>query len=236
MSDSGRDSRSAKARSLLVLRHEASGHLGYFEEVLKDHKISFVYSDLGDVLDLGPHDGVIVMGGPQSANDQDMTAELYFIQQIMDTETPILGICLGAQLIAKALGAHVYRNPEKEIGWAPVYLTDAGKGDTVFGGLPSPSTFFHWHSETFLLPPRAVSLGYSDKCRQQAFRFHDTVYGIQFHPEVTPEMSTDWSAHAVNCGEIVSQVEPSLGEQLDRNIADSGALARRILEGWLNTF
>ncbi len=71
-------------------------------------------------LDLGPHDGMIVMGGPQSANDQEMAAEIHFIQQALDTKTPILGICLGAQLIAKALGAHVYRNPEKEIGWAPV--------------------------------------------------------------------------------------------------------------------
>ena len=231
MSDSGPDTRSAQARSLLVLRHEPSEHLGYFEEVLKDEKTSFVYSDLGDILDLGAHDGVIVMGGPQSANSQDMTAELYFIQQVLDTETPILGICLGAQLIAKVLGSHVYRNSQKEIGWAPVYLTDAAKGDPIFGGLPSPSTFFHWHSETFLLPPRAVSLAYSDKCREQAFRFQDTVYGIQFHPEVTPEMSTDWSAHAVKYGEIVAMDEP-----LDRNGADSGPLARQILEGWLHTF
>ena len=225
------DSASGERRSLLVLRHEPFEHLGFFEEVLLDRNISFIYSDLGDPLDLGAHDGIIVMGGPQSANGQEMSAELHFIQQALDTKTPLLGICLGAQLIAKALGAHVYRNPEKEIGWAPVYLTEAGGGDPVFGGLPSPSMFFHWHSETFMLPPGAVSLAYSDKCRQQAFRFHDTVYGIQFHPEITPEMIVDWSAQPVNCADADTLAAP-----LDPHAADSGPLARQILEGWLNTF
>ena len=225
------DSASGKGRSVLVLRHEPFEHLGYFEEVLRDRNISFIYSDLGDPLDLGAHDGIIVMGGPQSANDQKMAGELHFIQQALDTKTPVLGICLGAQLIAKALGAHVYRNPEKEIGWAPVYLTADGSGDPVFGRLSSPSMFFHWHSETFMLPPGAVSLAYSDKCRQQAFRFHNTVYGIQFHPEITPEMIVDWSAQPVNCADAVTLDAP-----LDPNAANSGPLARQILEGWLFTF
>ena len=229
--DSVPDSAPTETRSVLVLRHEPLEHLGYFEQVLRDRNISFVYSDLGDSLDLGAHDGIIVMGGPQSANSQEMAAELHFIQLALDTKTPVLGICLGAQLIAKASGAHVYRNPEKEIGWAPVYLTDAAAGDPAFGGLPSPSTFFHWHSETFLLPTGAVSLAYSDKCRQQAFRFRDTVYGIQFHPEITPEMIVDWSAHSANCGDNITLDAP-----LDPNAADSGPLARQILEGWLHTF
>ena len=143
----------------------------------------------------------------------------------------MLGICLGAQLIAKALGAHVFRNREKEIGWAPVYFTDAADGDPVLGGLPSPTTFFHWHSETFALPAGAESLAYSDKCRQQAFRFHNTVYGIQFHPEITPEMIVDWSTQPGNCGDAASLDGP-----LDPNAADTLPLARRILEGWLDTF
>ena len=229
--DSDPDSAADERRSLLVLRHEPFEHLGYFEAVLGDHGISFVYIDLGGTLDLGAHDGMIVMGGPQSANDQEMAAELHFIRQALDAKTPVLGICLGAQLIAKALGAHVYRNPEKEIGWAPVHFTDAAAGDPVFGRLPSPSMFFHWHSETFMLPSGAVSLAYSDKCRQQAFRFHDTVYGIQFHPEITPEMIVDWSAQPANCADA-----DTLDAPLDPDAADSGPLARQILEGWLYTF
>ena len=91
--------------------------------------------------------------------------------------------------------------------------------------------FFHWHSETFMLPPGAVSLAYSDKCRQQAFRFRDAVYGIQFHPEITPEMIVDWSAQPVNCADA-----DTLDAPLDPHAADSGPLARQILEGWLYTF
>ena len=183
-------------------------------------------------MDLGAHAGVIVMGGPQSANDKEMADELHFIQQALDAKTPVLGICLGAQLIAKALGADVYRNPEKEIGWAQVYINDdAASTDPIFGGLPSPSMFFHWHSETFTLPGGAVSLAYSEKCCQQAFRFHEKVYGIQFHPEITPGMIVDWSAQPVNCGDA-----EALDAPLDPHAVDSGPLARQILEGWLRTF
>ena len=232
MSDYSRpDSALAERRSLLVLRHEAFEHLGYFEKVLRDRNISFCYRDLGGPLDIGAHAGVIVMGGPQSANDPEMADELHFIRQALDAKTPVLGICLGAQLIAKALGAEVYRNPKKEIGWAPVYLTDAAALDPIFGRLPSPSMLFHWHSETFRLPAGAVSLAYSDKCRQQAFRFHDAVYGVQFHPEITPEMIVDWSAQPLNCGDA-----ETLDAPLDPHAADSGPLARQILEGWLRTF
>lgn len=222
---------SAAKRSLLVLRHEPFEHLGYFAGILRNRNISFIYNDLGDLLDLGSHDGLIVMGGPQSANDSAMSAELHFIQQAIDAKTPVLGICLGAQLIAKALGAHVFRNREKEIGWAPVYFTDAAGADPLFGGLPSPTTFFHWHSETFTLPPGAELLAYSDKCRQQAFRYHDNVYGIQFHPEITPEMVLDWSSQPVNCGDMDTLQTP-----IDPYAADTAPLARHILKGWLDTF
>jgi GMP synthase (glutamine-hydrolysing) len=219
------------ARSLLVLRHEPFEHLGYFAEILTDRHIPFVYSDLKDSLDLANHDGVIVMGGPQSANDAVMSSEVHFIRQMIDAKTPVLGICLGAQLIAKALGSHVYRNREKEIGWAPVYFTDAAASDPVFGGLSSPATFFHWHSETFMLPAGAESLAHSDKTRQQAFRYRDTIYGIQFHPEITPEMIVDWSAQPLNCGDVETLPAP-----IDPHAADTAPLARKVLEGWLETF
>ena len=220
-----------EARSLVVLRHEEFEHLGYFERILEDRNISFVYSDLGAMPGLASQRGLIVMGGPQSANDPEMAVEIRFIRQALDTGTPILGICLGAQLIAKALGADVYRSAEAEIGWASVYLNDAAAGDPVFGALVSPSMFFHWHSETFALPAGAVSLAYSEKCRQQAFRFRDTVYGVQFHPEITPEMIIDWSAHAALCGDsLASDVS------LDPKAFETAGLARRILEGWLDTF
>lgn len=217
--------------SLLVLRHERFEHLGYFADILNDLHIPFIYSDLNDNLDLGPHAGLIVMGGPQSANDSGMSAEMHFIRRVIDEEYPVLGICLGAQLIAKALGAHVYRNHEKEIGWAPVHFTESAQNDSVFGGLASPSTFFHWHSETFTQPPGAELLAYSDKCRQQAFRYHGTAYGIQFHPEITPAMIVDWSAQPLNCGDV-----DTLDEPIDPHAAATAPLARHILERWVGLF
>ena len=221
----------AAPRSILVLRHERFEHLGYFADILNNLHIPFVYSDLDDKLDLGPHHGLIVMGGPQSANDPDMSAEIHFIQQVLDEKYPVLGICLGAQLIAKALGAHVYRNHEKEIGWAPVHFTESAHNDSLLGGLESPSMFFHWHSETFTQPPGAELLAWSEKCRQQAFRYRDAVYGIQFHPEITPEMIVDWSAQPVNCGDVDTLEAP-----IDPHVAATEPLARHILEGWLATF
>jgi GMP synthase (glutamine-hydrolysing) len=215
----------------MVLRHEPFEHLGYFAEILNDLHIPFVYSDLDDNLDLGPHAGLIVMGGPQSANDPEMSAEMRFIQQVIDEEHPVLGICLGAQLIAKALGGEVYRNREKEIGWAPVHFTDSAHSDPLLGGLSSPSTFFHWHSETFTQPPGSELLAYSDKCRQQAFRYGNAVYGIQFHPEITPAMIVDWSAQPVNCGDVDTLEAP-----IDPQAAATAPLARHILEGWLRLF
>ncbi len=221
----------AGPRSIMVLRHERFEHLGYFAEILNDLHIPFVYSDLNDKLDLGQHTGLIVMGGPQSANDPDMSAETHFIQRVIDENYPVLGICLGAQLIAKALGAHIYRNSEKEIGWAPVHFTESAHSDPVLGGLDSPSMFFHWHSETFTQPPGAELLAYSDKCRQQAFRYRESVYGIQFHPEITPAMIVDWSAQPVNCGDV-----ESLNAPIDPHAAATEPLARHVLEGWLSTF
>jgi len=174
--------------------------------------------------------GVILMGGPKSANDPHagLLEELRLVEQAVAAHTPILGICLGAQLIAKVLGARVFRNPEKEIGWAPVYFTEAARRDPVFGGVDSPSTVFHWHGETFELPDGAQWLAYSDKCRHQAFRFGPNVYGVQFHPEITPEMIVDWSAQPANCGDVETALDP--------HAADTEALARRILEGWLGVF
>jgi GMP synthase (glutamine-hydrolysing) len=134
-------------------------------------------------------------------------------------------------LIAKALGARVYRNAELEIGWEPVWLTDAGKSDALMGGIESPEMFFHWHGETFELPPGAEWLAYSEKCRHQAYRYGRRVYGIQFHPEITAEMIADWCEQPVNCGDVSTLPAP-----IDPGAHDSRAAARRILESWLQLF
>src|SRR5579863_4616489 len=153
--------------SIQVLRHEPFEHLGRFAEILTDKRIPFFYKDLGEPLALDACHGLIVMGGPQSANDAlpGLLAELKLIEQAVVAETPVLGICLGAQLIAKALGARVYRNPEKEIGWAPVYFTETARRDPVFGdsipqascstGTEKPSTC-RWEPSGWLTPENAA--------------------------------------------------------------------------------
>jgi GMP synthase (glutamine-hydrolysing) len=223
-------------RSVLVLRHEPFEHLGYFAHILADRAVGFTYKDLDEPLDGqadSGHAGLIVMGGPQSANDPlpGLAAEIKVISRFIDAQLPVLGICLGAQLIAKALGARVYANASKEIGWAPVFFTAAAASDPLFSGLPSPTMFFHWHGETFDLPAGAEWLAYSALCRQQAFRYGPHVYGVQFHPEITPEMVVDWSAQPANCGDVDTLERP-----IEPYAADTAPLARRILDGWLGTF
>jgi len=219
--------------AILVLRHEPFEHLGHFSHSLTRAGIPFEYRDLGQSLCLDSSTGVIIMGGPQSANDPDpaLAGEMRLIAESVERGVPVLGICLGAQLVAKTLGARVFRNPEKEIGWAPVYFTEAAKGDPVLGSFPSPTTFFHWHGETFELPSGAECLAYSDVCRQQAFRYNRNVYGVQFHPEIEEAMIVDWSGQPVNCGDVETLPAP-----IDPTAFETEALARTVLDGWLSLF
>jgi len=165
-----------------------------------------------------------------SANDRlpGLADELRLIERALDRGTPVLGICLGSQLIAKALGARVYRNAELEIGWDAVHLTEAGRADPLFRGIESPATFFHWHGETFDLPDGAVSLAHSAKTRHQAYRFGSNVYGLQFHPEVDAAMIADWCRQPVNCGDVATLDQP-----IDPEMHDQRGLAGRLIENWL---
>jgi GMP synthase-like glutamine amidotransferase len=213
-----------------VLRHEADVHLGHFAGVLDGLGVNFCYRDLGDPGRLDESSGLLVLGGSMSSNDPlpGLAAELTLIEQALVTGVPVLGICLGAQLIAKAMGARVYRNPQEEIGWAPVHLTEAGRADPIFRGIESPAQFFHWHRDTFDLPANADVLAYSSLCRYQAFRYGQSVYGIQFHPEVTAAMISAWSADPEGSRDPVAFDSP-----IHPHTFDSGPLARKILEGWL---
>jgi GMP synthase-like glutamine amidotransferase len=132
-------------------------------------------------------DLLIILGGPMSVNDEGefpwLVAEKVFIRQIIDRQRPVLGICLGSQLIASALGAEVKPNPHKEIGWLPI------EGLAVNAPLTLPSTtVFQWHGDTFDLPVGASLLARSEACVHQAFLYKDNVLALQFHLEATPEL------------------------------------------------
>jgi GMP synthase-like glutamine amidotransferase len=202
--------------SVLAFRHVPFEHLGRIADSLALHDITCEYVDLyrdASKPDIREADALIVMGGPMSVNDDlpFIRQELDLIGDAVSLGKPILGVCLGAQLIAKALGARVYANAVKELGWYPVYWTGAAERDPLHHGLAAPETVFHWHAETFDLPSGAELLAYSDACRHQAYRVGENIYGLQFHLEVTPEMVADWFDQDVNCGdtrEIETPIDP----------------------------
>lgn len=194
--------------AVLAVRHIPFEHLGLIAAALDSEGIDYSYLDLyrnsRPPVSPDSFDGLILMGGPMSANDKFdyIGRELQLIEEAVAASKPILGVCLGAPLIAKAAGARVYGNPVKEIGWAPVYWTEAARSDRLLEGLAAPETVFHWHGETFDLPAGAEWLASSDACRNQAFRLGDSAYGFQFHLEVTPEMISDWVQQDLNCGDV----------------------------------
>jgi len=140
---------------------------------------------------------LIILGGPMGANDEDRFPYLRRVQQLIrqaaEGGLPVLGICLGGQLIAKALGGRVVKSPKTELGWYKVSLTGAGLESPLFSRFPETFAVFQWHEDAFELPPGAELLAYGDAgCWNQAFRCGNRVYGLQFHLEVTPGMIEEW--------------------------------------------
>jgi GMP synthase-like glutamine amidotransferase len=175
--------------------------------------------------------GLIFMGGPMSVNDDlpYLRHEELLIREAIGRGAPVLGICLGAQLIARALGARVHANPVKEIGWFDVHPCEAAAGDALFSTLGPTETVFHWHGEMWDLPSSGTLLASSAACRHQAFRFGRNVYGVQFHLEATPEMIADWQRQDENCGdvrELSGPIDPL------RNSARLSFLAQEMFGRW----
>lgn len=134
-------------------------------------------------------DWLIIMGGPMSVYDEQkyswLIAEKQFIKQAIAANKTVIGICLGSQLLAEALGAKVYPNEQKEIGWFPIEFTSDASSHSLFSNIKIPKTVFHWHGDTFDLPPNAIHLAHSKACKNQAFLFNKKVLGLQFHLEMS---------------------------------------------------
>lgn len=145
----------------------------------------------------GKTDLLIIMGGPMSVNDEAgfpwLVAEKQFIRSCIKAGKSVLGICLGSQLIASALGARVYRNHIKEIGWSPVHGLSSTEHSTF--RFPELVEVFHWHGETFDLPPGAIRIARSEACENQAFQIGQHVIGLQFHLEATPLLLHEMVSH-----------------------------------------
>ncbi|MEE9911701.1 MAG: gamma-glutamyl-gamma-aminobutyrate hydrolase family protein [Deltaproteobacteria bacterium] len=197
---------------------EGLGCIGPWLEAAGFEITSTRFFESTDLPDPKKTDLLVVMGGPMSVNDEGeypwLVSEKQFIREAIDSGVPVLGICLGAQLIASASGARVYRNPVKEIGWFPI--RGISSNDRSVFSFPPSVHVFHWHGETFDLPPGAIRLAESDGCENQAFQFGKSVIGLQFHLETTPEAARDIVSHCRD------ELSPSQNIQTEQEILSAG--------------
>lgn len=224
---------------VLAFRHVPHEPLGLLEEVLRGAGLVYSYVDLFDSPPrrFSPDliSGLVVLGGSMNVDEIDrhrfLAAETRWIEEAIATNTPVLGICLGAQLIAKALGAPVYPMGRREIGWGDVTLTAAAEDDLLFSGCPKTFAAFHWHGDAFEIPLGAVQLARSALCDRQAFRFGRNVYALQFHLETTTAIIGDWLQQPVMLQEL-EDVEELSGDSLRQEalfrIEDLNELGRKV--------
>ncbi|MHB9111593.1 MAG: type 1 glutamine amidotransferase [Thermoleophilia bacterium] len=184
----------------MVIQHIDCEPLGLFAEEaagLAEFTYLRPYRDEPVRASLAGWDGLIILGGPMAVYEPDenlhLRDELRIIARAIREDLPVLGICLGSQLIAAAGGAAVYSGPRREAGWGEVELTEAAANDALFAGLPSTLPVFQLHGDTFDLPPGAVRLATSDLYANQAFRLGNNIYGLQFHVEVTSGLVKEWA-------------------------------------------
>ncbi len=230
---------------MLVLQHIACEPPGAFSEVLDERgaQVDTVELDEGVPLpDWRAYDAIVAMGGPMSVNDDDrlpwLTAEKRLIGEAVRAGKPFWGTCLGVQLLAASLGARVYPGPQQEIGMIRVRLTPEAGQDPIFRDLPTDLLTFQWHGDTFDLPEGGVRLAGSELFPNQAFRWGDAAYGVQFHLEVSPDLARSWA----EVPEYRDGLEQTLGPgALGRLVADldqSGDslmdAGKRLFERWLD--
>ncbi|MGH7781816.1 MAG: type 1 glutamine amidotransferase [Candidatus Binataceae bacterium] len=179
---------------IIVLQHHPAENLGAIAQALESAALAWQYVRLHDdhavPKDMKGAGGLIVMGGPmavyQTGRFPSLKDEMRLIEDAIKQGRPVLGVCLGAQIVAAALGAKVEKNPAgKEIGWARVRLSPAAREDRLFSGIAETITPFHWHGDHFELPAGAIALASSDKTPCQAFRYGEKAWALQFHLEVT---------------------------------------------------
>jgi GMP synthase-like glutamine amidotransferase len=227
-----------------VLQHISCEPPGAFADVLAERDAEIVTVELdegGSLPGWQDFDHIIAMGGPMSVNDDDrvpwLAGEKRFIAEAVRAGKAFWGTCLGSQLLAASLGARVYAGARPEIGLLPVLLTPEARNDPLFRDMPAALTTFQWHGDTFDLPPGSVLLASSPMFPNQAFRWGDRAYAVQFHLEVSAGMAREWG----EVPEYRDALEKTLGPgALDRMVAElereesaMAGMGRRLFERWL---
>ena len=227
-------------KPVLVIRHAETEGAGFFGAFLDQHNIPWEMTciDKGDAIpkDISAFSGMVMMGGPMSVNDDLLwiAEEVALIQQAMGNNLPVLGHCLGGQLISKALGAEVKANPVKEIGWGEVRVSD----EQALGLFGAPSfESFHWHGETFDLPLGAKHILSSQHCQNQAYLIGHAI-AFQCHIEMTEEMVNTWcenggkelqSSHSSPAVQQAELIKKNLAER----VANLNGVARNVYSYWI---
>jgi GMP synthase-like glutamine amidotransferase len=214
--------------NVLIAQHVNSEGPGLIEPCLKNGNIPYRVLNLEKEcvfprVDDWSH--IVLLGGPMNVYEEDrypfLRKEDLFIKESIQRGRNLLGICLGAQLIVKALGARVFKAPVKEIGWYDMHLTGEGSRDPLFSHFPETFPVFQWHEDTFDIPKAGKLIATSDPVEHQGFRYGENAYGLQFHLEVTGEMIQEWieiyeeefkgsSLHPYSKAEILSKTEKTM--------------------------
>lgn len=184
----------------MVFQHVAHELLGTLNPMLKAAGFRIRYVNFGRHPDMVPslegYNGLVILGGPMGVYEADqfthIKTELKLIEQALKMDIPVLGICLGSQMLAHVLGSQVRKADEMELGWHNVHLNESGKSDPLFGSWAKSEQIFQLHQDTFEPPKGAQHLAWSDLCAGQAFRYGNKVYGFQFHLEVDKAMIHRW--------------------------------------------
>ncbi len=194
--------------SVLICKNAENEGPGTIEDYLMEKGLPYKIVELSQGESIPDHDdfeALVIMGGPMSVNDNELypylEEEKTLVKDFISRDKRILGICLGAQIMAKALGSRVYRGTEEEIGWYDIELTEEGAKDLCMkslaihpegGDISNKFKVFHWHGETFTMPTSAIRLASSERYPNQAFRYGENAYAFQFHIEVSKEIIYDW--------------------------------------------
>lgn len=235
-------------RKVLVFQHVAHKILGTLNPSLKGSGLNMRYVNFERTPDEHPsvqkYNGLIILGGHMGVYEAEkythIKVEMQLIEEALKKNIPILGICLGAQLLAHVLGAPVRKHTEKEIGWCDIDLTDEGLKDPLLSHFGPREKIFQLHGDTFDIPQSAVHLAKSDICHGQAFRYGDKVYGLQFHLEVDAPMIQRWLDNPRNYDEMFSTHQNFSKEQIildtKEHLPHSMDLSRQTFEKFIGLF